>query len=234
MPTPSFLEALSVYFGLSGHDAKLFNHGRISAYESSVGFHTTDADISRRLMKHQRQDFADHLQGGNLVLIMERFKNSLVSEIYATTQIGRDWGPIPDLFALLSNLILTANVEALYGDHLLKACPAFLQNFWTFYKAFPNIAKGRARWMMPSSYQARDEMLKGFSRWRTWCVANSHENNRELCDAEHDPIWGTQYVRKMVQRYEALGLSDNGVAVVMLGYFFMYVCTRPPPPPLSA
>src|SRR6478735_8700870 len=52
---------------------------------------------------------------------------------------------------------------------------------------------------------------------------NYNWDNDGLRDIEYEPIWGTQYVRKMIQRHEALGLSNNGVAVVMLGYFFVYV-----------
>ncbi|KAG7404324.1 hypothetical protein Forpe1208_v015780 [Fusarium oxysporum f. sp. rapae] len=50
---------------------------------------------------------------------------------------------------------------------------------------------------------------------------NYNWDNDELCDVEYEPIWGTQYVRKMIQRHEALGLSNNGVAVVMLRYLFV-------------
>ncbi|KAL3587968.1 hypothetical protein FPOAC2_13867 [Fusarium poae] len=228
VPTPSLLDALSIFFGLSGRDVKAFSHGHISAYESNIGLYTTDADAFRRFMKHQRQDFADHLQGRNLVPVVERFKKNLASEISATTEIGQNWGLVPDLFTSLSNLILTANMEALYGEHLLKTCPTFLRDFWAFYKAFPNISKGLPRWMMPSSYRTRDEMLKSFSRWRTWCSANFDWNNHELRDVEYEPIWGTQYVRKMIQRHEALGLSENGVTVVILGYFFITMATTVP------
>lgn len=66
-------------------------------------------------------------------------------------------------------------------------------------------------------------MHRNFDHWRTWCSDNFDWDNQELCDVEYEPIWGTQYVRKMVQRHQALGFSNNGVAVVMLGYFFVYV-----------
>ncbi|EWY79321.1 hypothetical protein FOYG_17510 [Fusarium oxysporum NRRL 32931] len=227
VPTPSLFDALTIFFGLSGRDIHIFNHDRISAYEASVGFYTDHPDVSRRIMEHQRRDFAHYLQGRNLVFVMERFKKNLASELSAASEVGHDWGRIPDLFSFLSNLILRANVEALYGEHLLRICPTFCQDFWNFYKAFPNISKGLPRWLVPSSYQARDEMHKSFDRWRTWCSENYNWDNDGLRDIEYEPIWGTQYVRKMIQRHEALGLSNNGVAVVMLGYFFVYVHDLP-------
>ncbi|KAF4435541.1 nacht and ankyrin protein [Fusarium austroafricanum] len=187
VPTPSLFDTLIILFGLSGPDIHIFNHDRISAYEASIGFYTDHPDVSRRIMEHQRQDFAHYLQGRNLVFVMERFKKNLASELSAASE-----------------------------------------DFWNFYKAFPNISKGLPRWLVPSSYQARDEMHKSFDRWRTWCSENYNWDNDELCDAEYEPIWGTQYVRKMIQRHEALGLSDNGVAVVMLGYFFVAMANTVP------
>ncbi|KAL7754861.1 hypothetical protein ACKLNR_015201 [Fusarium oxysporum f. sp. zingiberi] len=228
VPTPSLFDALTIFFGLSGRDIHIFNHDRISAYEASVGFYTDHPDASRRIMEHQRRDFAHYLQGRNLVFVMERFKKNLASELSAASEVGHDWGRIPDLFSFLSNLILRANVEALYGEHLLRICPSFCQDFWNFYKAFPNISQGLPRWFVPSSYQARDEMHKNFDRWRTWCNENYNWDNDELRDVEYEPIWGTQYVRKMIQRHEALGLSNNGVAVVMLGYFFVAMANTVP------
>ncbi|EXK23632.1 hypothetical protein FOMG_19608 [Fusarium oxysporum f. sp. melonis 26406] len=90
------------------------------------------------------------------------------------------------------------------------------------------MSKGLPRWLVSSSYQARDEMHKSFDRWRTWCSENYNWDNDELRDVEYEPIWGTQYVRKMIQRHEALGLSNNGVAVVMLGYFFVAMANTVP------
>ncbi|KAF5709867.1 nacht ankyrin [Fusarium globosum] len=194
VPTPSLFDALTVFFGLSSRDIHIFNHDRVSAYEASVGFCTDHPDVSRRMMEHQRRDFVHYLQGRNLVFVMERFKKNLASELSAAPEVGHGYGRIPDLFSFLSNLILRSNVEALYGEHLLRICPTFCQDFWNFYKAFPNISK----------------------------------DNDELRDVEYEPIWGTQYVRKMIQRHEALGISDNGVAVVMLGYFFVAMANTVP------
>ncbi|KAF5974802.1 hypothetical protein FBULB1_7625 [Fusarium bulbicola] len=71
-------------------------------------------------------------------------------------------------------------------------------------------------------------MHKNFDRWRTWCNENYNQQNDELHDAEYEPIWGTQYVRKMIQRHEALGFSNNGIAAVMLGYFFVAMANTVP------
>lgn len=223
VPTPSLFDALYTFFGLSGRDIDIFNHDSISAYESSIGFHTKHRDVSRRIMEHQRQDFAYYLHGRNLGFVMDRFKNNLISELSAACEAGRDLGRVPDLFGFLSDLILRASVEALYGEHLLRICPTFCEDFWAFYKAFPIISKGLPRWYAPSSYHTRDKMHENIARWRAWCSNNFDWDNQDLCDVEYEPIWGTLYVRKMAKRHEALGFSDNGVSVIMLGYLFVYV-----------
>ncbi|KAF5710603.1 hypothetical protein FMUND_9432 [Fusarium mundagurra] len=152
--SPSLFDALTIFFGLSGRDIHIFNHDRISTYEASVGFYTDHPDVSRRIMEHQRRDFVHYLQGRNLVFVMERFNKNLASELSAASEVGPDWGHIPDLFSFLSNLILRANVEALYGEHLLRVCPTFCQDFWNFYKAFPNISKGLPRCAMANTVPA--------------------------------------------------------------------------------
>ncbi|RYC80829.1 hypothetical protein BFJ63_vAg16282 [Fusarium oxysporum f. sp. narcissi] len=123
VPTPSLFDALSIFFGLSGKDLKVFNHDRISKYESTIGFHTDHPDTSRRIMEHQKQDFAIYLQGKNLSLILERFMNNVEAELSRDPRIGDDWVAIPDLFSFASRLIFRANLEALYGEKILEVCP---------------------------------------------------------------------------------------------------------------
>ncbi|KAF4342255.1 Nacht and ankyrin domain protein [Fusarium beomiforme] len=228
LPTPSLADALSIFFGLSGKDLEVFNHNRISKYESTVGFHTDHPDTSRRIMEHQKQDFAIYLQGKNLSLVMERFINNVESELSRVPRIGDDWVNIPDLFSFVSGLIFRANLEALYGEKILQVCPNFCQDFWAFYEGFPYISQGLPRWLAPSSYKARDKMHENFDTWRTWCDDNFDWNNQDLCNAEYEPVWGTQYIRRMVQRHKALGLSRSGVSAAMLGYLFFTMANTVP------
>jgi hypothetical protein len=221
VPTPSLLDALSKFFGLSGKDLDVFNHDRISKYEAAVDIHTNHSDESRRIMEHQKPDFAVYLKGQNLALIMERFVNNVESEFIRAPEIGYDWVHIPDIFTFLSDIILRANLEALYGKRILQVCPTFCQDFWAFYSGFPDICKGLPRFLAPSSYKARDRMQEHFNTWRTSCEEEFDWKNAALREVEYEPVWGTQYVRKMVQRHEALGFSRDGVAAVMLGYLFV-------------
>ncbi|RBR18959.1 uncharacterized protein FIESC28_05781 [Fusarium coffeatum] len=208
VPAPSLFYAMSVFFGLSGKDLDMFNHDRISKYEEQVDLTTSHPDPSRRIMEHQKQDFAFYLQKNNLESVMKRFVDNFESQLSQDPQIGNDWTYFPDLFNFMSDLIFKAHLEALYGQEILKLCPTFCQDFWTFYNMFP--------------------MHQNFDTWRTWCDDNFDWNNEALHDSEYEPVWGTQYVRKMVQRHQDLGLSRNGVAAVMLGYLFVTVANTIP------
>jgi hypothetical protein len=172
-------------------------------------------------MEHQRKDFVRFLQGQNLRSVVERFTNSLVSELSPAAGISHDWVIVADLFDFMANRILRANVEALYGENILKVCPTFCEDFWAFYRAFPAVSRGLPKWLVPSSYKARDKMRDNFHEWRVWCHRNFDWSDGRLYDAEYEPIWGSQYVRRMVIKHEDLGFTDDGVATVLLGYFFV-------------
>ncbi|KAF5974084.1 nacht ankyrin protein [Fusarium bulbicola] len=212
VPTPSLFDALSILFGLSEEDLKVFNHDRISEYESTVSFNTDHPDTSRRIIEHQKQDFAVYLQGKNLSLILERFMNNFEAELSRDARIGDDWVKIPDLFSFVSRLIFRANLEALYGEKILQICPSFGEDFWAFYEGFSGISKGLPRWIIPSNYRARDKMHENFDTWCTWCDKNFDWNDQNLCDAEYEPVWGTQ----------------GGVSAVMLGYLFVTMSNTVP------
>ncbi|KAH6879750.1 cytochrome P450 [Thelonectria olida] len=198
VPTPSLFDALHVFFGLQEMDFRVFDHEHISNFEECAGYRTNHPDTSRRVMEHQRKDFVRFLQGQNLRSVVERFTNSLMSELSPATGIGHDWVIVADLFDFMANRILRANVEALYGENILKVCPTFCEDFWAFYRAFPAVSRGLPK-----------------------C-------DERLYDAEYEPIWGSQCVRRMVIRHEDLGFTDDGVATVLLGYFFVTVANTIP------
>lgn len=128
---------------------------------------------------------------------------------------------VPDMYLFVRDAIFRAEVEALYGKNLFIICPSICDDFWKFYDAFPVVSRGGPRWPYPSKYRTRDRMLENLHSWRKWCNSNSHHDNEELGNSEHNPVWGTRYVRDMVRRHEELGFSDAGISSVMLGFLFV-------------
>ncbi|KAF9878313.1 nacht and ankyrin domain protein [Colletotrichum karsti] len=223
VPVPGLFDALSVFFGLTASDFAIFDHDHIEAFEDrdAEGFRTNHADPSRRIIEHQRRDFTKFLNGDSLREIMKRFSHNF--EVELRGQVAESSSPtqLPDLYRFVRDAIFKAEVEALYGEHVFSVCPTFCEDFWEFYDAFPVISRKLPRWMFPSKYQKRDKMLKNFQAWRQHCHSLFDWNNEELVNSDYEPIWGTRYVRRMVQRHEKLGFSDPGISTVMLGYLFV-------------
>lgn len=44
-----------------------------------------------------------------------------------------------------------------------------------------------------------------------------------LKDFKYKLIWGSKYIRRIVERYKDLGFFNDSIASIMLGYFFIYI-----------
>ncbi|KAG7038291.1 Nacht and ankyrin domain protein [Colletotrichum scovillei] len=211
VPAPSLLDALTVFFGLTS-DREIFQHDNISAFEIPLGEHTSHPDPSRRIMEHQRKDFATYLNGEHLGSVMTTFTDIFTKSLWPEADESRGAIALPDLYLFIRNRIFRAEVEALYGEHIFSICPSLCDDFWAFYDAFPVISRQLPQWLFPAHYSTRRKMLLNLHIWRTWCNSASERTSNDGL------IWGTSYIRRMVQRHEDLGFSDDGISSVMLGY----------------
>ncbi|KAK2000461.1 cytochrome P450 [Colletotrichum falcatum] len=226
VPVPGTFDALTVFFGLTPADYRVFNHEHISAFEASRGGggrSTPHADASRRIMELQRDDFVTFLHGENLRPVMDAFSSNLGRLFRSRHPRGSspESTSLPDLYAFVRDSVFRAEVEALYGKHIFAVCPSLCEDFWSFYGAFPVISRGGPRWLYHSQYRSRDGMLRNLDAWRRWCNSNSYKDDEGPGDAVFNPVWGTRYVKNMVRRFEGLGFSDAGVSSVLLGFLFV-------------
>lgn len=219
VPSPSLRDALISFFGMPERDLLVFEHENISKFETSTSLRTSHPDASRRIMTHQRMDFATYFQGCHLQSTSQRFIENLCSE--TSHRVGPTKFLSPDLYDLLFPIIFHAEVRALYGDCIFKICPAFCDDFIAFYQAFPALSMGLPAWLFPSQHKARAKMINNFKIWTAMC--KSLADWRSLENLEYEPIWGSRCIRRMVERHENLGFSDDGIASVMLGYLFVCV-----------
>ncbi|WDK17159.1 hypothetical protein CGRA01v4_08442 [Colletotrichum graminicola] len=226
LPVPGIFDALTVFFGLTPADYHVFNHEHISAFEAKKDkrYSTFHEDPSRRIMELQRHDFITFLHGENLRVVMDEFSLNLGQLFRSHHSHVPPSEPVnlPDLYVFLRDSIFRAEVEALYGKHMFAICPSLCEDFWAFYEAFPVISRGSPRWLYPAQYLSRDKMLHNLDKWRRWCNSSSHQEDEELGNSVSSPIWGTQYVKNMVRRYEGLEFSDAGASSVLLGFLFVY------------
>ncbi|KAF4806935.1 Cholesterol 7-alpha-monooxygenase [Colletotrichum siamense] len=223
VPVPGLFDALTVFFGLTAKDHAVFDHGHVTRFElhDSEGHRTNHVDPSRRIIEHQRRDFTSFLNGDSLKAIMKRFENNFCNELQGQL-LDAPTTHISDLYTFIRDSIFKAEVEALYGEMIFKICPSFCQDFWDFYDAFPVISRQLPRWLFPTKYQKRDKMLQNLHAWRIQCKAKHDSSDEGHLDCgEYEPVWGTLYIRRMVQRHEKLGFSDDGIASALLGYLFV-------------
>lgn len=217
LPVPSLFDAL-LLFGLPPVDHGIFDR---SWWCGPSKLSDSDSDPSRQIMSLQRRDFSFYYQGNNLGLIMQRLSVNLRRELSEGCG-DNGWTFMPDLYSFLLTATFRAIVEALYGEHILRVCPSLAQDFWQFYAAMPTIAKGFPEWLSPTAYKSRRNMIINFSNWRSWC-AKHFDPKTVPVNYEYEPIWGTLLVRRMVERYEELGFSNEGVSSALLGFLFVYV-----------
>ncbi|KAF4917555.1 25-hydroxycholesterol 7-alpha-hydroxylase [Colletotrichum viniferum] len=223
VPVPGLFDALTVFFGLTAKDHAVFDHRHVTRFElhHSEGHRTNHVDPSRRIIEHQRRDFTSFLNGDSLKAIMKRFENNFCNELQGQL-LDAPTTHIPDLYTFIRDSIFKAEVKALYGEMIFKICPSFCQDFWGFYDAFPVISRQLPRWLFPTKYQKRDKMLQNLHAWRIQCKAKHDSSDEGYLDCgEYEPVWGTLYIRRMVQRHEKLGFSDEGIASALLGYLFV-------------
>ncbi|KAK2758844.1 nacht and ankyrin domain protein [Colletotrichum kahawae] len=220
LPAPSLLDSLQIFFGLPDEDAAVFDHIGISHFEQTridTRYHTHHSDPSRRVMEHQRKDFAKYLSGHNLRQTMHQYADIFRQSVWPRDTNRHESIHIPDLYNFLRDTIFRAEVEALYGNQMFEACPSLCADFWAFYDAFPVISRQSLQLLFRSHYATRDRIIRNFINWRgaQGSPALSFPSTTE------DISYGTPYVRDMVRRHEALGFSEAGIASVMLGYLFV-------------
>ncbi|KAF4473858.1 25-hydroxycholesterol 7-alpha-hydroxylase [Colletotrichum fructicola Nara gc5] len=217
---PILLDSLQIFFGLPGEDAAVFDHMGISHFEQTKNHathHTHHSDPSRRVMEHQRKDFAKYLSGEDLKQTMHQYASVFRQSVLPTDVERRESTCIPDVYNFLRDIIFRAEVEALYGNQIFTACPSLCADFWAFYDAFPVISRQSPQLLFRSHYATRDKMIRNFIDWR-----GAQGSPASSCTGTpEDTSYGTPYVRDMVRRHEALGFSETGVASVMLGYLFV-------------
>ncbi|KAH8743866.1 cytochrome P450 [Diaporthe sp. PMI_573] len=228
VPCPSLEDALNIFFGLPSIDLHIFDHEVITRFERSTGIETEHSDPSRRIMAHQRRDFARYFQGQDLDAVVRRFLGNLTTNLQGSLNCELKPSEMCDVYTFLFSHIFRAEVCALYGETMFVACPSFCEDFMRFYDRFPIISMGLPTWLCPSVYTARRQMLKNFKDWYKICQDKSDLFINHQEDVAYEPVWGSICIKRMVQRHRKLGFSDDGIASVMLGYFFVTVANSIP------
>jgi hypothetical protein len=126
-----------------------------------------------------------------------------------------------DLYHYMTRRLFLAEVAVIYGESIFETCPTICEDLWSFYEAIPVISRKLPVWMSPRSYASRRKLLNNCRRWQLSCASGSHEGKDAVDTTGTDPVWGTQYIRRMYERFRDLGVSEGGIASSMMGFLFL-------------
>ena len=147
----------------------------------------------------------DCLAGPHLTIAARKFQTALVKNIEASS-VAYEWIEKDDLFNFVRDLTSCSTIEAMCGAKFLQMFPGFTADFWNFDRRMP-------RWIIPKTWQGRDQCIAIMKKWRTLCNEEDFDGNAMITRR-----WS--YFSKME------GLSDHGVACSDLGILWGSVMTR--------
>jgi hypothetical protein len=135
------------------------------------------------------------LTGAPLEATCARYVESLRRQLRKLDFKSKGTIEMPDLRALIYDHASIALIEALYGSEILRMFPNIAD---TFEKADSNLLaliSGKPKFMNPSAYKPRDDLL---SMLREWSEAAKLNENTGDEDAEWTE-WGSRVVRVKAQ-----------------------------------
>lgn len=133
------------------------------------------------------------LSGPGLKPFADRFTTNLLAQLSKRTDLGTDWTHLPDLFSLLRDEFLTASLQAMCGEYLLRSQPNFVQDYWRFHTALYTLAKGYPRWLKPRAYRQRDKCVQSLKAWHE--LIRPYFDDTTLEQQDWNPYYGAGLVK---------------------------------------
>ncbi len=111
------------------------------------------------------------LTGASLKTLCQRFAENLAIEI-SNSDISYMWQDLPDLNSIFESEVFRAALSAMCGPLLVSLNPDFTRDFFEMEVGMSRLAKHFPRWLIPTTYNARDRCLRSIKRWHKF--AQSH------------------------------------------------------------
>lgn len=130
------------------------------------------------------------LTGDTLATITTKYQEFLVrqfSDLAATLPQDGSWYSIPDINGFFRTHIMRAAVNAVFGPHLLRLNPGFIQDFWKFNPTITPMFMGVPQWLFSGMYSRRNRLRDAVMKWHAF----AHENyDLSLSPKDEDgPAW---------------------------------------------
>ncbi|KAF2197033.1 cytochrome P450, partial [Delitschia confertaspora ATCC 74209] len=134
------------------------------------------------------------LSGQHLVHLSNRYLTTLHRNLESLS-IGEDWVDMPDLYNFLQRNVTRAAIESIMGSKILEMNPTLVEDFWNFDNCVPKFLRGLPRWLIPSAYKNRDNLLRNIKKWHEYAHKHSDCTKTGIEDPEWDPYFGFKLVR---------------------------------------
>ncbi|KAH8168936.1 cytochrome p450 domain-containing protein [Sarocladium implicatum] len=146
-----------------------------------------------RIMYHQHNFTIKNLSGESLSTLTRRYQEELVKTFTQLSgELGDEWVELPDLTEFLHKHVAHAAVIAIYGPHLLRLNPGFIDDLWSFFPWVMFLLLKLPRWLAPRVYRTRERLLEGIMRYYQHAEANYDAKGSEQQWEEH---WGSRFTR---------------------------------------
>lgn len=131
------------------------------------------------------------MSGTGLADLGSRFMTFLEIELNAL-DIGEEWSQIDDLYALVQNVAFRASVTAIFGPHLLRLNPTFVEDYWKYEEGVPQLFQDLPRWMISKTYAVRDKLIGGLSKWHSHANEHFDWENEDIAKQEWEEFYGSK------------------------------------------
>lgn len=163
------------------------------------------------------------LSGASLEEMERQLVRNLSSQIHQTDIKSDTWTDISDLYgSLIRTVAFRASVVSLCGAHVFETIPTFVDDFWVFDSALPDLFKEMPRWLAPASYAARDRMKQNLQKWQAFAHEHYDVRQGQLDNREWEEFFGSRLMRTRHEFFQKMPLSKETIAADDLGLIWAY------------
>lgn len=205
-PKPAIALAMANIFGTPAKAIHIYWDDKSGI--SPIPLAGTNVAPENRIWHLQSTAAHKNLSGNSLKAMGKRFMEFLAEDIAADSSIGDDWVQLPDLYGFWQSQVVRAAIKSLFGSHILRLNPTFVDDFWTYVAQMSTLMMGLPRWVTPTAYADRDRVLTALMRWHEYAKAHSDFTKTGPDDVEWDEYWGSKYLKIRYQFRNNISCMD--------------------------
>lgn len=214
--------AVKYLFGGSKHVQQLY-------FDDDSGT-STRPKTGSNVPPHNRIKYLQHktshqyLAGDHTTQAGERYSKAMSLNLSANASIGADWVEMRDLWKFVQDVSFPANVETMFGTHILDQIPTLADDYLNFENGVPNLVKTFPRWLAPGAHAARRNLVIRIKEWYTSAKEYGDFTKIGNTDPEWDEYFGSKFVKARHSYLQQVSdMDEDGQACHDVGVMFALV-----------